>query len=151
MAEVVVNKPNRNTNGTVKASIALVAIFLVMLGSTYQMLQSETQPLNQRIDFLERQLGDARDEMIRHEELRIHAGALADVAQLSEKFTEVETQFRALRELLGTQVGHLDNELSLSRGWRDAHDLRVVGLNSAQWERIKALERQVYGIVVPVN
>ncbi len=29
--------------------------------------------------------------------------------------------------------------------WQDQHDKRVVGLNAAQWESIRSLERQVFG------
>ena len=33
--------------------------------------------------------------------------------------------------------------------WQSDHDLRVRGLNAAQWERIRSLERQVFGGIPP--
>ncbi len=38
-----------------------------------------------------------------------------------------------------------EERLKLVETWQPQHDLRVRGLNSAQWERIRALERNVFG------
>lgn len=55
------------------------------------------EPMSQRIDFLERQLA-ARDSATRAQILTA-TETIASLAAISERFKEVETQFRAQRDI----------------------------------------------------
>jgi len=100
-----------------------------------------------------------------YEESKVRLHQEAERAQLAVKDLDTALQ-REMRDLnsgleneLKTKINGLDIALqrefnlsiqpmqkSLDRTihWQDNHDKRVVGLNAAQWERIKALERVVY-------
>jgi len=85
-----------------------------------QMLRMETR-IEQQIKDHARSLG--------------HAGLSTNVSENREKFREVETQFRGLRD---TMVLHND-------AIRERVTKLEVGGNPAHEERIRALERGVYG------
>lgn len=123
--------PNNNTGRT---GFVVLASLLAIIAGVYAMVE----PMGQRIDFLSTQ-------MKTHAVLQAHEGAAADLAKIVERFSEVETQFRGLRELTDLQFTLLRADTEKGKSWRDGHDLRVAPLNAAQWERIKALERAVYG------
>jgi len=55
-----------------------------------------------------------------------------------------------LANLIDVQLSEIARRMDKAERWEEAHDLRVRGLNSAQWERIKFLERTVYGKPAPV-
>ncbi len=76
----------------------------------------------------------------RHTEQGGHSSLIAQAAQLSEKFAEVETQFRGLREVMNIQINELRNQSVKNKD----QDLWVRGMIASQLERINALERQVY-------
>lgn len=48
-------------------------------------------------------------------------------------------------------LNRMEAEIISQRAWQQEHDIRVVGLNAAQWERIKANERAIYGRSNPVE
>jgi len=48
-------------------------------------------------------------------------------------------------------LNRMEAEIISQRAWQQDHDIRVVGLNAAQWERIKANERAIYGASSPVE
>ncbi len=70
----------------------------------------------QSVAELGRDLTRLRDELHSHEALGLHAGAATEIARLTEKLTEVETQFDWLREvidlndnLLGLRIERLED------------------------------------------
>lgn len=73
---------------------------------------------------------------------------------------EMAAKVKSLDERLQTEFGlivkrfeqaEINNASQLKRvfDWIDDHDKRVLGVNAAQWERIRALERQAYGRPAP--
>jgi len=46
---------------------------------------------------------------------------------------------------LELELKELHRRLDFAESWEKDHDKRVVGLNAAQWERIRAIERKVFG------
>ena len=127
-------------NSSAKAFGGVAAILAVVAG-----IYAMTEPMSQRVDFLERQIGTMRTEMLEHGSRQAHPGMLQLYGQHSERFKEVETQFRSLRDLSDLQFTLLRNGATKATEWRERHDLHVAPLNAAQWERIRALERKVYG------
>ena len=65
--------------------------------------------------------------------------------------TLFQSQQGALAKLVDTQMVEQGRRLALVEVWTDSHDLRVRGLNTAQWERIKALERVTYGESISIE
>lgn len=59
--------------------------------------------------------------------------------------TRLQQEMRLIIASLKVELAEIKRRISVSEGWRDNHDKRVVGLNAAQWERIRALERKVFG------
>lgn len=49
------------------------------------------------------------------------------------------------------QLTEIRRRLGSIEAWQKTHDSRVVGLNAAQWERIKGLEREVFGKAAGVS
>jgi hypothetical protein len=124
-----------STSAKAAGGIFVVAAFVATLISL-------SQPMSQRIDFLEHTIQkleakmDADDVREQHDQ--------GNFASLQEKFSSVETEFIGLREVMMIQMSELQRRVQTVETWQPKHDLRVRGLNSAQWERIKALERDVY-------
>lgn len=104
----------------------IVGLFAVIAG-VYSMME----PLGQRVDFISMQLEGAisRETIAAREERDDHA----------------------LLKSLETRLKQVEKDRDNSQEWQDDHDLRVRGLNSAQWERIRSLERQVYGKSMPIS
>ncbi len=153
MAELA--KP-KNENAS-KVLYGMLAILAVIGGMSAIVL-----PMQQSIDGLRMVLAE-------HRSAKGHSPTTAVLAAVKQDFKEVETQFRAQRDLLdrtdakvGEQAKILREleglllrtherlqsnieQMSVTDSWIREHDLRIPGTDSAQWERIRALERQVYG------
>ena len=127
------NATPSNSNGP-KAFAGVVLIGAVIAG-VYAMVE----PMSQRIDFLERQLGRAIAAMERDDERE--ASDRNILAAFQERFREIETQFdgeRAMRE-------RDERDLLEATKWIRTHDRIIERRDAEQWERIKSLERIAYG------
>jgi len=113
------------------AAIGIMSV-IAIIGSVGGIMFSINRPMAQRIDQLERQLASVTVRM-EHDDERERS----DAALMAHLGAEGESEQAA--------IARLDDSLELMRLWMERHDLRVVALNAAQWERIKALERGVYG------
>ena len=85
--------PNGTTNNTTAKIFGGVFAAAAIISMMYAMVE----PMSQRIDFLERQLA-ARDSATRAQILTA-TETIASLAAISERFKEVETQFRAQRDI----------------------------------------------------
>ncbi len=118
-------------NQSASAAIGIISV-IAIIGSIGGIMFSINRPMAQRIDQLERQLASVTVRM-EHDDERERM----DAALMAHLGAEGESEQAA--------IARLDSSLALGRLWMQQHDLRVVALNAAQWERIKALERDVYG------
>lgn len=96
MADIPLN--GKNSNGP-KALGAVLAIIAVIVG-----VFATSEHLGQRIDFLADQLTRIEQKLDGHASVDGHVGALRMHGRHAEKFTEVETQFRGMRDLTEQQV-----------------------------------------------
>ncbi len=131
-----------DNRGGSAAAIGIMSV-IAIIGSVGGIMFSINRPMAQRIDQLERSLASFKTES---------AGLHAGTTMRMEKDDDRERSDAALMAHLGAEgeseqaaIARLDDSLELMRLWMERHDLRVVALNAAQWERIKALERGVYG------
>ncbi len=71
----------------------------------------------------------------------------ASSAQLHEQLRDVETQFRAVREMFDIETGHLQTHATRTedRLWKNHSD------NAAQLIRLQVLEARVSGLPMPVD
>ena len=124
-----VQEPKQKNNGNgAKAFAAIVAVAAVISA-----LVAIVRPMQQQIDFLDAkmQLDDSRE--------REDTKALA---QMGEKFAEVETQFRSLRELVDIRIEISDKRIRDIEGWLDWWYKTVPGLDARQNTRLEHLERE---------
>ena len=119
------------------AAIGIMSV-IAIIGSVGGIMFSINRPMAQRIDQLERQLASVTIRM-EHDDTRERS----DAALMAHLGAEGAAEQAA--------IARLDDNLKLVRRWMELHDLRVVALNAAQWERIKALERNVYGQAVRIG
>ncbi len=125
---------DRSSNAAAIGIMSVIAI----IGSVGGIMFSINRPMAQRIDQLERQLASVTVRM-EHDDERERS----DAALMAHLGAEGAAEQAA--------IAKLGDSLALVRRWMEKHDLRVVGLNAAQWERIKALERKVYGKTVSIG
>ena len=124
-----------------KAFGGIVALVAVIAG-VYAMVE----PQSQRMDFLSSQLLAIEKHMALDDKReREDQGQFSATA---ERFKEVETQFTALQHLMAVQfkhtdrdIFHLQGEADLIERWRN----RIQALDATQSEKIRTLERMVYG------
>jgi len=57
----------------------------------------------------------------------------------------LQRDIESLKELMFDKFKRLEQDTGLTRNWIGEHDIRIAGTDSSQWERIKALERIIYG------
>ena len=69
------------------------------------------------------------------------------VGSVASLDARLQTEMRLLNQSQNVEVGELARRIAVTEGWTVDHDKRVIGLNAAQWERIKALERKVFGFL----
>lgn len=122
--------------------VTLAAIAAILAGGF-----AISKPMSQRLDFLERVLTAEEGRNKEHALLQQHPGAQAHLSAMKERFSEVETQFKGLREVADVRLAKLDEAVGIIQVWRFEHEARVRALDAAQWERIKAIERALYGTV----
>ena len=67
-------------------------------------------------------------------------------AKLADLDKRLQLEMRLLQQIRDAKLDAILKRLDKAELWMVDHDKRVVGLNAAQWERIKALERVVYQI-----
>jgi len=101
------NMPKSNSNGSTKAVAGVIGLLLVISG-VYAMIE----PMSQRIDFLEREIDRSKVKISDHEKTVGHTGLIQQQAGARERFKEIETQFKGLREVMSmsddNQVKDLD-------------------------------------------
>lgn len=131
-------------NSSAKAFGGVLAIVAIIAG-----LYAMVEPMGQRIDFQTEHLHTMQRNLETHAAENNHPwGVVAEIAKVQEKFVEVETQFRGMRDL-----GLLSDEQTKARlGRIEAQMLALEAalserrsVDAAVWERVKLLERQVYG------
>lgn len=125
--------PERNGNLSILACLAFVLTLMGAMGSIGMVMNNQIAGELSDLDLAMHSYVDRE---------RIDA---AEDAKVVESLREVETQFDGVREVMAIEFGNLKEQSRDGARWRDEHDLRVRGLNAAQWERIKALERAAYG------
>lgn len=126
------------SNG-MKTSLTVVIGLFAIIAGVYSMME----PMGLRVSSLSDDLKDIRAAMA-EDDIREREDK-GDLAAMQEKFKEVGAQFKGLRELIDVRLFQLEKDRDKGQAWQADHDPRVRGLNAAQWERIKALEREVYG------
>jgi hypothetical protein len=131
--------PTKNGNGW--KALAVVPLFFAIVAGVYAM----TVPTWQRLDQLEKADAKVEQRLATHEATYGHPLVMSDLATMRESFREVETQFDGDRKLNELQFTLLREDVKGIEVWMDIHDARVREFDAAQWERIKALERNVYG------
>ena len=96
--------------------------------------------VNERLDRMSmwQEADDQRDAVA----AGIHAERGGDIAALNVRADMAIARGDDMRQLSERAIATLQE-------WQSAHDLRVVGINAAQWERIHAIERQVFGAPAP--
>lgn len=132
------SQPTMKNNGAARVLsivVPLVAAVALYLGT---LISNNATTANRDLTRMSHQLG-------RHETLQGHSSPLQEIAAIKVTFKEVETQFKGLREIMNIRFELLAQRVRDGEMWQADHDLRVRGLNSAQWERIRALERELYG------
>ena len=86
-----------------------------------------------------------------HKVLQGHPKDIEDIATLNEHAKEVETQFRGVRELIDLEHKRQDGDLEEMHEWRILHEDRGSLSDARQWERLRFLEREVFGKEVPTE
>lgn len=120
-------------DGHDRSSAAAVGVISVIaiIGSLGGLMLAINRPMAQRIDQLERMVTNMVGRMESDDQReRMDAATLAHLA------SEGNAEQSAIRKLEAAE--------GLGREWMQEHDLRVRGLNAAQSERLRALERVVF-------
>lgn len=90
------------------------------------------------VEKIQKEIDFIADELKSHKGSSGHPAVIRDIAKISESLSSLSIK-------LEIQIGDLKRRLEGTEKWEEDHDRRVVGTNAAQWERIKALERAVFG------
>lgn len=100
MAESVLssNKDHQSGNGP-KALVFIISIIAVIAG-----IYSMVEPMQQRIDFLERQVA--------HQDVQINA-LRADQATMQQRFKEIETQFCWMGDIQNVRANNTEKWVAL--------------------------------------
>jgi hypothetical protein len=114
--------------------MAGIGVALALLTGVGGLCVALIEPIGQRMTFTE-------GTVEKHLTLAAHHGAVDDLARIKEKFAEIETQFRGLREVLETRIAHLEHGIEDLKTWRLGH---------ARWDaawvvRLEVLERGIHG------
>ncbi len=133
--------PNNVTTGSngAKAFAGVITVVAVIAG-----LFAMVRPMGQRIDALGSQVESLREELHMHNASEGHPLVLQKHAEASERFKEVETQFRGMRELVSMEQSHTSRRLGVLEAWMSEHDRVIAATDATQWEKIRALERATY-------
>ncbi len=112
-------------NGTQKLMTALVALGMFMLA----LYMAIVPGLNQRID---------HEKEYSAEAIRVLRERVATLSAMSDRLARAEQSIK-----------HHEGRFNRAESWREEHDLRIPGTDSAQWSRIYGLEREVFGDPLP--
>ncbi len=132
-----------NSNGTRQVSNNW-ALLLAVAGIIFGLLT----PMYNQVESLSKQNAAMQLAMTVDNERERMDGAA--IAQLTTSIGQIETQFDFIRELISINAKAESVAIGKLQLWAENHDLRVRGLNSAQWERIRFLELQTYGKAMPI-
>ena len=110
--------PSQN-DGMGKSLVALVSVISALLGIV-GLVFAMVEPMGQRIDFLEKQLTEVQRLMSeeKDENSTIRTRLNSDISSMNEKFTEVETKFKALKELMENKIATLQKEIDILKDCR---------------------------------
>lgn len=105
---------NQNNTG-LKALGAVLTILAVITG-----IAAIVRPMQQRNDNLEKQIDSLKNDLRDHAKLNNHPwGVVAEIAEMREKFTEVETQFKGSRERDELLTIRHEDRLTKLEQWQD--------------------------------
>lgn len=141
--------PQTRNNNSVLKTLGAVLVVVVGMCAIVTGVYSMVKPMGQRFDFQRDDIEEIERDLQKHSELNNHPwGVVAEIAKVQEQFVEVETQFRALQSVEGkvaeranARLDKIEQELISDRPERAER----MSVDAALWERIKALERHVYG------
>ena len=97
----------------------------------------------ERLNAFELQLASLLSDLSAHKNTIGHPGVLADLARIEVKFAEVETQFKAMKELFQVELVAHTNSLTSFEDYKFSHEKDSVFQNTTHTERIKFLEKQL--------
>jgi septal ring factor EnvC (AmiA/AmiB activator) len=105
--------PSQN-DGMGKSLVALVSVISALLGIV-GLVFAMVEPMGQRIDFLEKQLTEVQrlTSEEKDENSTVRTRLNSDISSMNEKFTEVETKFKALKELMENKIATLQREIDI--------------------------------------
>ena len=90
------SKNSSAASGNSTRAFAGVIGLLLVISGVYSMIE----PMNQRIDFLEREISRTKTEVSDHEKTIGHTGLIQQQSITKERFKEIETQFGSLKEIM---------------------------------------------------
>jgi uncharacterized protein YoxC len=100
--------------------------------SIQRQLQQSQDAITERVDGLLEWAKRQRDDLQHHVETPAHAGIAERVAGMLVSFTEIETQFRGLRERLDLEIRNLTDRSNDRAGFHvpriDRHDAEILDL-----------------------
>jgi len=124
-----------NSNAGPRAFGGVVALMAVIAG-----LYAMVEPMNQKMSY-------HHDRLEAHSGMRAHDWALEALALITERFKEVETQFRSLRDVgrkteerTNARLTKIESKLIRDETRQFKGTARVATLE----QQIKALEREVF-------
>lgn len=141
--KALVEMQNNAQRFPVAPSIAFAGLIFLTMGSFFAVMSGT----DNRIELGLIKLTDAviRHQVDGHPKVQQEAilslkSNLARVEMASTTHVEIDAIVSSMKE----KSEILNDEINLVRKWQREHNQRVVGLNAAQWERIKGLERKVF-------
>ena len=123
----------KNTSNGTKAIVALF-VLLAALGTIIMAVSATMKPLKQQQDMTATMLRD-------HAEKNNHPwGVMAELGEMRQRFVEVETQFRGLREIIEIRDENHKERIAKLEEWYNM----VSAMNARRDEKLKVLERKVF-------
>ena len=126
---------------TMAAWAAVIISVMALAGSGYvrDMGRQELKLMSVEASIQEHFQGEGHPQTI--------AGVMNNKGAIVGLDVSLQREMRLLNQSQNVEVGELARRIAVTEGWTVDHDKRVLGLNAAQWERIKALERKVFGFL----
>jgi len=122
---VTINETKANGNGnggsSTKAFAGVISLLLVIAG-VYAMMK----PMNQNLDYMRDDIKELKIKMST-DDVRERKDQ-SDIATMGEKFIEVETQFRGLKEIMRIKDEQQSKEIDILRAKLSAALLEVARL-----------------------
>lgn len=152
----------RNSNGVLIKSGLAVSVVVGAIAVFTESMRSDIEGLEQRVvelraEVAERarvvtevarlieRVSDVREDLSDHEVVGAHNGAVKKLARMEVKFEGVQASIQAMKEMESERHSAATAASAKSDRWQATHDQREIGRDAAQWERIRGLERQVFG------